>query len=331
MLGTLGLDHTSEAVYRSLLAYPNEGVAELSLRLGEPEEAVRLALDMLSELALLRPSHDREGQLRAVSPQVGMELLMARQQADLAAQQLRIEASRVAAAQLIAEYADVQSPGSHPGVEHLTGLDEIRERLATLTREVRTEVMTFAPGGGHAAQHIAAAKPLDQDLLDRGVRIRTVYLDSVRNCAATVDYVNWLAGRGGQVRTVPTLPNRMIIVDRSKAVIPAVGDDAMAGAVVLTGNGTLTALCALFENVWTTAQQLGEAAVRDPLGLSAQEAAAIRLLGQGFTDEAIGKRLGISHRTARRLATDLMHRLGARSRFEAGVRAVQQGWLPSEA
>ncbi|MFI8266752.1 helix-turn-helix transcriptional regulator, partial [Streptomyces sp. NPDC085665] len=31
-----------------------------------------------------------------------------------------------------------------------------------------------------------------------------------------------------------------------------------------------------------------------------------------------------------RIATDLMGRLNARSRFEAGVRAVQQGWLPSD-
>jgi DNA-binding NarL/FixJ family response regulator len=51
-------------------------------------------------------------------------------------------------------------------------------------------------------------------------------------------------------------------------------------------------------------------------------------LAEGHTDEAIAKRLGVSHRTARRIASDLMDRLGARSRFEAGVRAVQQGWLP---
>lgn len=54
----------------------------------------------------------------------------------------------------------------------------------------------------------------------------------------------------------------------------------------------------------------------------------MRLLAEGHTDDAIGKRLGVSPRTARRIATDLMERLGARSRFEAGVRAVRQGWLP---
>ncbi|MGW2995319.1 helix-turn-helix domain-containing protein, partial [Streptomyces sp. NPDC001193] len=55
-----------------------------------------------------------------------------------------------------------------------------------------------------------------------------------------------------------------------------------------------------------------------------------RLLAEGHTDEGIAKRLGVSHRTARRIATVLMERLGARSRFEAGVRAVRCGWLPYE-
>ncbi len=328
MLATLGLDSTSEAVYRSMLAHPQDGVAALGQRLALPDPEVRRALDTLSELALLRPSADRRGEFRAVSPDIGMEILMSRQQADIAAQQMRIEASRAAAAQLIAEYADLRPAAHHPGVEQLVGLDQIRDRLTGLTRDMRQEVMTFSPDGGQKPENIEAAKPLDESLLERGIRMRTVYLDSVRNSPHTVEYVNWLAERGGQVRTVPSLPTRMIVVDRATAVIPVNSDDTAAAAVVLTGHGTLTALCALFENVWAGAQPLGEAAARDGHGLSPQESAAVKLLADGHTDEAIAKRLGVSPRTARRLATELMERLGARSRFEAGVRAVQQGWLP---
>ncbi|MFD5461597.1 LuxR C-terminal-related transcriptional regulator [Kitasatospora sp. NPDC127059] len=327
MLTALGLDQVSEAVYRAMLAHPQEGVAALRMRLDLTDQQVRQALDTLSELALLRPSADREGELRAVSPEAGMEILMARQQAELAAQQLRIEASRAAAAQLIAEYADLRPTGSHPGVEQLTGLDQIRDRLTTLTREVREEVMTFAPDGGQKPENIEAAKPLDLDLLGRGVRMRTVYLDSVRNSPHTVEYVTWLASHGGRVRTVAALPTRMIVVDRATAVIPVHSDDTAAGAVVLTGEGMLTALCALFETVWAGAQPLGTAARSDEHGLTAQEQATIALLAEGHTDDAIAKRLGVSPRTARRIATDLMERLDARSRFQAGVRAAQAGWL----
>ncbi|MGW3248842.1 helix-turn-helix domain-containing protein [Streptomyces sp. NPDC001070] len=63
-------------------------------------------------------------------------------------------------------------------------------------------------------------------------------------------------------------------------------------------------------------------------GLTGQEATTLQLLADGLTDEAIAKRLGVSPRTARRIATDLMERLNARSRFQAGARAVQHGWLP---
>lgn len=328
MLTALGLDAVAESVYRAMLADPAGGVAELVTRTGQPEHAIRDALDLLSELALVRPSAEQKGRLRAVSPDIGMEILMARQQAELAAQQQRLEASRAVAAQLIAEYADLRPAASSPGVEQLLGIDQIRDCLTRLTREVTSEVISFAPGGAQPTAQMDASQPLDAQLLGRGVQMRTVYLSSVRNHQPTVDYANWLAGLGGQVRTVPTLPTRMIITDRSTAVIPVSSDDTAAGAVVLTGHGTLTALCALFDSVWADAQPLGEAAPKDIRGLSPQEATTIGLLAQGHTDEAIAKRLGVSQRTARRIATDLMERLGARSRFEAGVRTVQHGWLP---
>ncbi|MFJ8044743.1 LuxR C-terminal-related transcriptional regulator [Kitasatospora sp. NPDC096147] len=328
MLTTLGLDTTAEAVYRAMLMHPQEGVAGLVAATGLSEAEVRGGLDLLSELALVRPSYERSGELRAVSPDVGMDLLMSRQQAELASQQLRVEASRAAAARLIAEYAEIRPATAYPGVEQLVGLDAIRGRLASIGREARDEVMTFSPGRGQPRNSILASRPLNQDLLDRGVRIRTVYLESCRNEAPVVEHAEWLTERGAQVRLAPSLPTRMIITDRSTVVIPVHGDDSGAAAVVLTGHGTVTALCALFENVWSTAQPVGVSATPDANGLTPQEATAVRLLAEGYTDEAIGKRLGVSQRTARRIATELMERLNARSRFEAGAKAVQHGWLP---
>ncbi|PBC79126.1 regulatory LuxR family protein [Streptomyces sp. TLI_235] len=328
MLTALGLDTASEAVYRAMLAHPREGVTALAERLGLDRAEVRRSLDLLSELALIRPSYERDGELCAVAPDVGMELLMARQQAELAAQQLRIEASRAAAAQLIAEFSAIGPSASGPGVEQLDGLDAIRDAIARLAAEAETDLMTFAPGGGHRPETLEASQANDRRLLDRGVRMRSLFLDSVRNSQSTVAYATWLTELGGEVRTAPELPTRLMIFDRSTALVPVSSGDSAAAAVLLTGDGTMTALCALFENVWTSAQPLGAAPRRDDTGLSPQEATVVRLLAQGLTDEAIAKRIGVSARTARRSATDLMERLGARSRFEFGVRAVQRGWLP---
>ncbi|NML54879.1 helix-turn-helix transcriptional regulator [Streptomyces sp. R302] len=216
---------------------------------------------------------------------------------------------------------------SGPGVEQLIGLDRIRDRLATLTREVREELLGLNTDGAQTVDAMEASRPLDQELLDRGVRMRTVYLDSVRNDEPTLAYADWLTTGGAQVRTAPVLPTRMIVVDRKTAVIPLTSQDTAAGAVVLTSDGLVTALCALFETIWATAQPLGSGSAPDDHGLTAQQNATLQLLAAGHTDDAIAKRLGVSSRTARRIATDLMDRLGARSRFEAGARAAQQGWL----
>jgi DNA-binding CsgD family transcriptional regulator/sugar-specific transcriptional regulator TrmB len=328
VLTTLGLDITAETVYRAMLARPHDGTAALAARLGIAEEQVMAALDVLSELSLVRPSHDREGELRAVAPEVGLEVLLARQQAALAAEQERLESSRAAAAQLIAEFADLHPASRHPRVEQLVGLDEIRDHIARLARTLRSEIMTFAPGGAQRPEDIEASKPHDTDLLSRGIRMRTVYLNSVRNSQHTLAYVYWLTELGGEVRTVPELPTRMIIFDRTAALIPVSSDDTAAGAVSLTGQGILVALCALFENVWARSQSLTQPATRNEAGLSTQEETVVSLLARGLTDAAIAQRLGVSQRTARRLANELMERLGARSRFEFGVRAAQQGWIP---
>ncbi|GHI88213.1 helix-turn-helix domain-containing protein [Streptomyces xanthophaeus] len=327
MLTELGLDARAEAVYRAMLVQPMSGVAALAAAVGSDEDGVREALDLLSELALVQPSAEDSGRLRAVSPDIGMEILMARGQAELAAQQQRLEASRAAAARLISEYSELRPAASHPGVEQLIGLDAVRDRLVALTRETKEELLAFSPDATLSESALAASRPLNRTLLERGVRMRTLYLDSVRNSRPSVEHANWLTELGGQVRTVAALPTRMLIADRSTALIP-VSDDSSAGAVVLTGHGMLVALCALFESTWESAQPLAEVAVPGPHGLTSQQSTAVRLLSEGHTDDAIAKRLGVSSRTARRIANDLMERLGARSRFEAGVRAVQQGWLP---
>ncbi|MFC8716620.1 LuxR C-terminal-related transcriptional regulator [Kitasatospora sp. NPDC057198] len=329
MLDALGLDAEAEAVYRRMLADPRAGIAALALGSGLSEERVRGGLDRLEALALVQPSAREESGFRAVGPETAMELLLARQQAELAAQQLRVEASRAAAAQLIAECSALRPAAADASVEQLTGPEAIRERLAGLADAARLEVATFAPGGAHTEEDLRASRRPNAALLERGVRMRTVYLDSVRNHRPTLEHVDWLHQHGGQVRTVPALPVRMVLFDRRLAVLPTDTEDARAGAVVLRGAGTVAALYALFEGVWEQAVPFGGLPAPGPDGLPAQEAAVLRMLARGHTDEAIAKRLGVSPRTARRLAANLMERLDARSRFEAGVHAVQDGWLPA--
>ncbi|MCZ7458822.1 helix-turn-helix domain-containing protein [Streptomyces sp. WMMC940] len=90
-------------------------------------------------------------------------------------------------------------------------------------------------------------------------------------------------------------------------------------------------LTALFERTGRQGKPLGESAADAAAvtghSLTAPERTVLDVLTAGLTDEAIARRLVVSVRTTRCVTADLMQRLGARSRFEAGVLATGEGWV----
>ncbi|MFJ8011883.1 LuxR C-terminal-related transcriptional regulator [Streptomyces sp. NPDC096339] len=311
------------------MAHPHDGIAELSARLGLADDVVRDALARLSALALVRSSGGDRSGMRAVDPRLGMEILLARQQAELMAQQQKMEATRAAAAELIAEYADVVQPASAAGVRFLSGIDAIRDQLELVTSEVERELWGFAPGGPQTPENMKASRPLNQQALDRGVEIKTIYLDSIRRDQPSFEHALWLESAGAQVRTVPTLPNRVVIVDRRTALVATNTGDTGAGAALITNSGLLALLCSLFDHVWQSAEPLGPAVRGEKTTLSRQQLAVLMMMAEGRTDESIATSMAISTRTVRRIVTGLLADLNVRNRFQAAVRAVQLGYLPA--
>lgn len=249
--------------------------------------------------------------------------------AELSRVQRELEMKRATGMQLIARYARLHVPAGpgHACTERLEGVEAVRERLLAVTRGVREEVVSFCPGGAHPEEALEASRPQDEELLARGVRLRTLFTDSVRRDPVTVGYAQWLVSAGGQVRTAPALPLRMIVIDRETAFVPLVPHRSEVGAVVLHGAGPTAALLALFEQVWLEATPLDCPPQETEPGSDRQEREVLRLLAQGLTDEAVSARLGVSVRTTRRIVAKVMERLGARSRFQAGVMASRGDWL----
>jgi len=64
--------------------------------------------------------------------------------------------------------------------------------------------------------------------------------------------------------------------------------------------------------------------------LTDRELEVLTLVGQGFTNKAIGVQLGISDRTVQGHLARIFTKLNASSRTEAVMRAVSLGWLPSD-
>jgi DNA-binding CsgD family transcriptional regulator/sugar-specific transcriptional regulator TrmB len=327
MLEALGLSSAAESVYRVMLDQPGHGVAELVEASALPEQAVRAALDELADVMLVRASREESGLLRAVSPEVGLADLVRRQEAELAVRQAKVAAARAAVTTMVADRAESNRAGSVTG-ERLIGLDAIQSRLEELGRMMTTECMGVHPGPAQRPEDLEAGKPLDGEAMARGVAFRTLYQDSVRNDPTTISHAHWLLDQGGEVRTAPVLPQRMVIVDREQALVPIDPVNTRKGALHVTEPGIVRALVDLFELAWATAVPLGAVHERDPgTGLSETERALLRLLASGLTDEGAGRRLGVSLRTVRRMMSSVMERLDASSRFEAGLKAAQRGWL----
>jgi DNA-binding CsgD family transcriptional regulator len=178
-------------------------------------------------------------------------------------------------------------------------------RLATLARQARHEVVASYPA---VADVTTLARWIDAAA---GPRV------TVRHVVPRGDVA--LSGLDVRLRAA-ALPAGLFVFDHHTALVLT---DSAAEPVLLSDRGSVALLSAFFERVWADAPPVGAVGEH----LTDQQATTVRLLADGHTDEAIAKRLGVSARTARRIVMRLMDRLGARGRFQAGVRAVEAGWL----
>ncbi|MEW1694682.1 LuxR C-terminal-related transcriptional regulator [Streptomyces sp. NPDC091278] len=326
MLEALGIERSAETLYRLMLERPEYGVTDMARTLDWPEEQVREALGRLAEARLV--AMEGPGEALPFDPEVGFSFLLSRAEADLSRRRRQVERAQRTVADILTTYADPTTGAArHDVVHRVTGLENVRERLEDLAANARTECFSLLPGGAQLPDTMDASQPLDQLALERGVKIRSIYQESFRNDPPTAEYVRWYCDLGGEARTVPVVPMLMVIVDREAALVPVDPQDGRAGALEVRSPGLVHALVVLFDRLWEAGTPFGEAPRRDEHALSPQERELLMLLGIGCTDDIAARRLGVSLRTVRRMSSDLMNRLGARSRFEAGVRASKEGWL----
>jgi DNA-binding CsgD family transcriptional regulator/sugar-specific transcriptional regulator TrmB len=328
MLELLGLDVVGQAIYQEMLAEPEAGVAELCDSLGLDERRVRAALDQLADLDLVRASRDRPGTLYAIDPRAALEAALRRQEEDLTRRQEELAAGKAAAARAVAHFAGLRLNKEQDGTTRLIGMDAVQGRIEQLARTVRGELRSATSGHVWSGEVLRHERPLDAAMLERGITVQVLFQSAARNDPAASADAQWLTERGARVRTAPLLPPRLLIYDKDYAVVPIDPDDPGAGALCTREPGLIALLIALFDQAWHTAAPFGTGrATEEATGLTAAERTLLTLLAGGMTDESAAKRLGVSLRTVRRQMADIMDRLRASSRFEAGLRAAQRGWL----
>jgi hypothetical protein len=196
--------------------------------------------------------------------------------------------------------------------------------LAGLVSEVEEEMLTAQPQAGRDAASLAAAALRDTAALERGIAMRTLYQHSARRSAFTAKYVAAVTERGAEVRTLDEFFNRMIVVDRRVAVIPA--SDDLTSAVAVREPSVVTYLVDIFERTWERARPFTNRETTTMRGIAAeQRAMTIRMLIEGHSDPVSAKRLGVSPRTYAGYVADLKAEYEQETRFQLGYAMGQAG------
>ncbi|HET6356863.1 helix-turn-helix transcriptional regulator [Streptomyces sp.] len=321
------VEDATDTVYREMLRRPGVGLDGLKASLPLDEAEIRQALHRLSDLALIHNSWEETEVVHPVSPQLGFQALLARKQSEIVRQQQALEEAREKMGSLVDHYMSEYAAARGMGVEHIRGPATMRMRLRELMAVTERELLSFAPGGPSAQEDRPVVEPRTEAMLDDSVEVRTVCPEHVRHDPEGVGQSPGVgATTAAAIRTVPGLSCRLYIADRRTALVQLNIEDASQDALVIEEPAVVAILCSFFETVWSSATPLSAAACGED-ALTAQEVELLRLLGQGLTDEAAARKLGVSLRTERRMLTKLSQCLDAQSRFQLGRRAAEHGLL----
>lgn len=202
--------------------------------------------------------------------------------------------------------------------------DAIDPFLAGLVSEAEEEMLTAQPQAGRDPERLAATAARDIAMIERGTRMRTLYQHSARRSSATHQYVAEVTGRGAEVRTLDEFFNRMIVIDRRVAVIPA--PDDLATAVVVREPAVVAYLVDVFERAWERGRPFTNRETSMLKDIAAeQRAMTIRMLVEGHSDPVSAKRLGVSPRTYAGYVADLKDTYDADTRFQLGYTMGKRG------
>jgi sugar-specific transcriptional regulator TrmB/DNA-binding CsgD family transcriptional regulator len=275
----------------------------------------RPALDQLIGTGLVMPNAV-DGTYVAVSPRSVSERLCSEMRSE--ATRLLNRAEELPAALHGLTRAYDSTPRTAPEVSrpaYIDGRENIRQRIAELVSECRQELLAAQPGP-RPPEMLTVSRRQDLALLRRGGLMRTIYQPLVLNESAGVAYAAAMTAEGAQVRVLDEPFQRMLIIDREVAVVPASDDHGRASFI--SDPSAVAFLIAVYERDWARAEAVewSRLAAESPVQSAAFRVG--RLLATGLTQRAVATRLGLSERTVAGHIARLRDRYGAQTLFQLG-------------
>ncbi|MFJ8468152.1 helix-turn-helix transcriptional regulator [Streptomyces swartbergensis] len=308
-------------------------VYERALREGHVSAEAARAAPCLMDFGLLHPAVDDCHRLEPVVPAVALQRLL-RTSADRIARERRRE-ERLAEIfePLMVVEAHRAAAAPTPTLTLLSGKERINKGITEAMADASRELLTIQPRTKITRERVEAAYAVatdrDQALLDRGGRIRTLYQHTLRHSPLTVAHHERLRG-DIEARALDELTDRLIIVDRVVAFVPA--DDNGDVALEIRHPAIVEYLSTTFDRFWRLAVPVFPEAAPQPSldGVTPRQRAIATLLVEGHTDAVIADRLGMNIRTARVHIAKLAATLGSQSRAQLGYLIGQSGILDQE-
>ncbi|MFE6336200.1 hypothetical protein ACFVP3_06315 [Streptomyces sp. NPDC057806] len=219
--------------------------------------------------------------------------------------------------------------GPHPRpTEPLRTEDAFRAALEHWRSQPRrtSPELCYVDLGARYSCRYGGAWPTQEWLLDQGAPVRVLTV-AAGGEACRLDCLENSAQRGAQIRvSMHPLPG-FAVLHRTAAILPVTHRDTSRSVLVREPH-TVHSLRALFGAVFSRAADWSIAMrFTSPDGGEEEETLleVLHLMGTGRTDEVAARELGMSVRTYRRHVSEVMQRLDASSRFQAGLRAAELG------
>lgn len=141
------------------------------------------------------------------------------------------------------------------------------------------------------------------------------------------------SNRGQRIRAADGVPFGILVVDERVALVDLTSHEGgEAGSMVVRRRAAVSALSALVDVAHELATPVAPTLARSAqehgdAPLEQRDLRILSLLATGASDQQIARHVRISTRTVERRVAALMRRLGAATRFQAGVQAGRRGWI----
>ncbi|HEV3358440.1 MAG TPA: transcriptional regulator [Pseudonocardiaceae bacterium] len=319
------LDDASAAgsAYRYLVEHPRSTAEEVGAGTGVPTASVRDTLTHLAGAHAAVRLCTADGERWEAEPpdSVVSARLLAEERRLVELRTVGTELARVYRAAREVDRSDIGLEVVHEPGQAMAYYDQFQV-LA------RSEIKALS-GPPYIDRHAAtedAQAATQAERMTAGVRYRVIYDSRVLDDLARVDYLFKAVELGEQARILTDSPMKVLISDDTRALLPL--DPAGTGrnvSLIVHPSDLLDALIRVFETLWRLAVPLTGTSPTNQI--DDRDQAIVTLMAAGLTDDAIARRLRLSRRSVVRRTGALLERLGATTRFQAGVQAARRGWL----